>query len=356
MTSIAGTARGLVVADRNALRHHGAALRRALRGRDAAWFIVPPGEASKSMVWLDRIHGALHMHQVGRDGFVLAFGGGVTGDLAGFAAATWHRGITLVMVPTTLLSQVDSSVGGKVGVNREGIKNVVGAFHQPALVVADVDLLRTLPRREFRSALAEVVKYGMIADARLLRRVEREAAELLAGQGKALSGIVAACCRIKARIVAADERDSGVREKLNYGHTLGHALEAAAVGALRHGEAVALGMRGAASLAVEVGWMAPQDRDRQNRLLDRLGLPRMVRGVEAGQVLDKLKWDKKVRDGIPRFVLTPAVGSASLAPPISTAVVRRALAQLVPASTSSPRRMSLVSDTGRRSRRNRSKG
>lgn len=317
------------MADRNAYRHHGAALRRALRSLDVEWVIVPPGESSKSMSQLDRIHGALQKHRLGRDGFVLAFGGGVVGDLAGFAAATWHRGITLIMVPTTLLAQVDSSVGGKVGVNRGGVKNVLGSFHQPALVVADVSLLRTLPRREFRSALAEVVKYGMIADARLLGRLEREVDDFHAGRAELLIRIVADCCRIKARIVAADEREAGLRAYLNYGHTFGHALEAAAEGRLRHGEAVALGMRGAARLAVELGWLKPAACERQDRLLDRLGLPRVARGLRLEAVFDKLKWDKKVRDGEVRFVLTPEVGSASFGPLIREAQLRPVLADLI---------------------------
>lgn len=293
---------------------------------------------------LDRIHAALQAHRVGRDGFVLAFGGGVVGDLAGFAAATWQRGIALVMMPTTLLSQVDSSVGGKVGVNRGGLKNIVGAFHQPTLVVADVALLRTTSKRDFRSGMAEIVKYGMIADSRLFRRLERNAPDLVAGREEPLVGIVAECCRIKARIVAADEFEQGMRTLLNYGHTLGHALEAASEGSLRHGEAVALGMRGAGRLAVKLGLM-PQDAcDRQERLLDGFGLPRSAPRVTLHTALDKLKWDKKIRDGKLRFVLTPGVGSASLSPPIPGALIRRVLADLVQPSA----RLSAAHKPGRR--------
>jgi 3-dehydroquinate synthase len=320
----------LIVSDRRVDSLHGAALRRAL-GRefriDRA--VVPAGEASKSLAVAERLYGAARDANLGRDGAVLAFGGGVVGDLAGFVAATWQRGVDFLLVPTTLLSQVDSAVGGKVAVNVGGIKNSVGAFHQPRLVLADTDLLATLPRRELASGLAEVVKYGMIADAALFTRLEREAGELSAGHPGRLSRVVADCCRIKARIVGEDERESGVRTLLNYGHTIGHAFEAVAGGRLRHGEAVALGMRGAARLAVGVGWLSEGDRERQDTLLDRFRLPARFPGPRVVELLAKIKQDKKVRDRRLRFVLTRGIGSASVAPPIEDAEVRRVLAALL---------------------------
>lgn len=320
----------LVIADRRVDRLHGPALRRAL-GRDfrLAWTTVAPGESSKSLAGAERLYLAARDAALGRDGAVLAFGGGVVGDLAGFVAATWQRGVDLVLVPTTLLSQVDSAVGGKTAVNVGGIKNPVGAFHQPRLVLADTSLLGTLPRRELASGLAEVVKYGMIADAALFARLERRTEDLLAGHPGRLARIVADCCRIKARIVSTDERESGPRRLLNYGHTIGHAFEAAAGGALLHGEAVALGMRGAARLSEELGWLAREDRERQDALLDRVGLPARHSGPTVTELLSKIKQDKKVRDRKPRFVLTRGIGSASVAPPIEDARIRRVLAALI---------------------------
>lgn len=320
----------LVVADRNAWRHHGEALLRGLgRRRGIAVLVIPPGERSKSLAWVRRLYTAGHERRLGRDGCILAFGGGVVGDLAGFAAATWLRGVGLILVPTTLLAQVDSSIGGKVGVNFAGVKNLVGAFHQPQLVVSDTAVLSTLPRRELLSALAEVVKCGMIADPSLLDLLERESAAVLAGDPARLASIVSACVRIKARVVEADEREEGVRAWLNYGHTLGHALEAAAGGRLRHGEAVALGMRGAARLAESLGYLTRSDRARQDRLLDQLGLPARATRLTPEQVLSNLKWDKKVRARTVRFVLTRGIGSARLAAPVDRARVRRALSALL---------------------------
>jgi 3-dehydroquinate synthase len=320
----------LVISDARVFRHHGARLRRSLGSRfRTAYVQVPPGERTKSVESARRLYERCAAHGIGRDGAIVAFGGGVVGDLAGYVAATWLRGVNLVMVPTTLLAQVDSSVGGKVGVNLDGLKNLVGAFHQPRLVLSDTSLLSTLPRRELRSALAEVVKYGMIADLSLFRLLERELDAILAGDPALLSRIVRTSCRIKARIVTEDEREAGLRQILNYGHTLGHAIEAEAAGRLSHGEAVALGMRGAASISHSLGILAPEDRARQDRLLDRIGLPAAAEGLPIEGVLRKLKADKKVRNRQVRFVLTSKVGSARFAQPVDNVRVRRALAALL---------------------------
>jgi len=319
----------LIVADARAWEHHGPPLHRTLRRTfDTAVVTVPPGESSKTLRSAERLFAACRDHRLGRDGAVLAFGGGVVGDLAGFVAATWQRGVDLVMLPTTLLAQVDSSVGGKVAVNVAGIKNLVGTFHQPRLVLADTDWLTTLSPRERRSGLAEVVKYGMIADRHLFERLERAGGGLLAASPEELVAIVAGCVRIKSAIVVRDEKDENRRLLLNYGHTIGHAFEAAARGRLRHGEAVALGMRGAARLAEGIGWLDPASRRRQDHLLDSLGLPNRFLGVGPAELEAKILQDKKVRDRKPRFVLTRSIGSASVAPPIAASRVRRVLADL----------------------------
>ena len=319
----------LIITDSRVWNLHGRAIRKALGSQFHTSIVeVRPGERNKSLRQAGLLYRACQENRLGRDGAIIAVGGGMIGDLAGFVAATWQRGVDLVMMPTSLLAQVDSSVGGKVAVNVGGIKNLVGSYHQPRLVLADSTWLETLPIRERRSGLAEVVKYGMIADRRLFDRLERAGANLLEWSPLLLSSIVAACTRIKARIVVADERESGGRVLLNYGHTIGHAFEGVAAGRLRHGEAVALGMRGAASLAEGEGWLSPGDRLRQDALLDELGLPARFPGVDIGKLLANIKQDKKVRDQLPRFVLTRGIGSASLAPPIDASRVRRVLADL----------------------------
>ncbi|HEX7877911.1 MAG TPA: 3-dehydroquinate synthase [Candidatus Eisenbacteria bacterium] len=319
----------LIVADARAWDRHGPPLLENLRGTfDLSVVTIPPGESSKTLRRAERLFEACRDHRLGRDGAILAFGGGMVGDLAGFVAATWQRGVDLVMMPTTLLAQVDSSVGGKVAVNVGGIKNLVGAFHQPRLVLADTDWLATLSPRERRSGLAEVVKYGMIADRRLFERLERAGAGLMKASAEELANVVVGCVRIKSAIVARDEKDEGRRLLLNYGHTIGHAFEAAAAGGLRHGEAVALGMRGAARLAEGIGWLDSASRRRQDELLDALGLPNRFSGASPRELEAKILQDKKVQDRKPRFVLTRSIGSASVAPPIDASRVRRVLADL----------------------------
>jgi len=319
----------LIIADARVWTRHGRAIRKTLTGPFQSTVVqVAPGEARKTLRQAGILYRACQDHRLGRDGAIVAVGGGMIGDLAGFVAATWQRGVDLIMMPTSLLAQVDSSVGGKVAINVGGVKNLVGAFHQPRLVLADTTWLETLPLRERRSGLAEVVKYAMIADRRLFEQLERAGAGLLKLSDTQLESIVATCTRIKARIVVKDERESGERVLLNYGHTIGHAFEAAAAGRLRHGEAVALGMRGAARLAEWQKWLSRGDRVRQDTLLDELGLPGRFAGAKVGILMANIKQDKKVRDQIPRFVLTRGIGSASLAPPIDATRVRRVLAEL----------------------------
>ncbi len=246
-----------------------------------------------------------------RQTVVVAVGGGVVGDIAGFIAATFARGLRFFQVPTTLLAQVDSSVGGKTGVNLEGAKNMVGSFWQPEGVLIDTDVLRTLPEREFSAGLAEVVKYGVILDADFFTQLETDAEAILARDPVALRAIIQRSCRLKADVVEADELEqSGLRAKLNYGHTYGHALEAATgYSELLHGEAVAIGMVCASRLAEGMGRITAADTERQIALLERFGLPTVLpEGIDPGE-LSALMWrDKKVRDGEVRFVLPSRLG------------------------------------------------
>jgi len=300
-----------------------ASLRRA--GHEVALLTVPPGEESKSLQEAGRLCRALVQARLDRGSALFALGGGVVGDLAGFVAAVLYRGIPFVNLPTTLLAQVDSSVGGKTGVNLPEGKNLVGAFHQPSLVVADVLTLRTLSEREFRSGLAEVVKHAMIADAALFETLEREADRILARDPAILQAIVSANCRIKAGVVEADEREAGPRAMLNFGHTVGHAIEAAlGYGTITHGEAVALGMLVAAALSVRRGLCPAPDAARLHSLLGRLGLLRAslppLESLETYMVSDK-----KARHGVLQFVLTGGVGSVTFAPVCDREELRRAI-------------------------------
>ena len=312
---------------------HGAAARRALRsaGLEAHLISIPRGERAKRPDVLARLWEAFDLLELDRRDAVVALGGGVIGDVAGFAAATWLRGISWVGVPTTLLAQVDSSIGGKTGVDLTAGKNLVGAFHQPALVLSDPLLLRTLPARQLRSGLAEVVKTGMAVDRALFRWTERHAGALRAGDPAALARVVSRTASAKLRVVLRDEREreGSIRTALNYGHTLGHAIEAASgYAGLLHGEAVALGMRAAAELSVRVAGLSEEARQRQNALLDRLGLPRRLPRLAVARLLRPMARDKKRRSGAVRWVLTPQIGHASVPRPVEPRLVRSVLKQL----------------------------
>ena len=321
-----------VVTDTRVGRLYGARLRRSLRAAGftvRAFVAVPPGERSKSLARAAQLYDAFARAGLERGRPVFALGGGVVGDLAGFAAATWLRGVPLVMVPTSLLAQVDSSVGGKVGVDLPAGKNLVGAFHQPALVVIDPDVLATLPARHVRAGLAEAAKVGWVLDRTLALLLERRAAQLRQGNPRALAPVIVRAVRAKARIVARDEKDGGPRQLLNYGHTAGHALEA--LGGFRrwnHGEAVALGMAVAAALAVRKGLLSAQAAERQGRLLSALGFPapeRVLAQVSARKVLAAMQLDKKRQAGSLRFVLTEGIGIASFGHRVERAEVIAAL-------------------------------
>ena len=281
--------------------------------------LVPEGEAAKSWESLGRLLEELLATRIDRDATVVALGGGAVGDLAGAAAALALRGVGFVQAPTTLLAQIDSSVGGKTGVNSAHGKNLIGAFHQPRLVIADTDTLDTLAPRELRAGYAECVKYALIDDAAFFSWLEAKAERLLAGAPAERIRAIAACCAAKARLVAEDEREAGRRALLNLGHTFGHALEAAAGydGALVHGEAVAMGTAMAFDLSVRLGFCAAAERERVLAHFARVGLPRtppaaLAAGWSARGLLERMANDKKARDGRPTFVLARGVGRAFL--------------------------------------------
>jgi 3-dehydroquinate synthase len=290
--------------------------------------IVGAGEAAKSFAGFERVCEAMIAARLERGDLVVALGGGVVGDLAGFAAATLRRGLDYIQVPTTLLAQVDSSVGGKTGINSRHGKNLVGAFHQPILVVADTSALDTLPPRQFRAGYAEIVKYGLLGDAGFFAWLEANARELFAG-GAAREHAIATSCQMKAAIVARDERETGERALLNLGHTFGHALEAAAgfSDRLLHGEAVALGTALAAEFSVRLGVLAPEHAARATRHLSGAGLPVRLAEVAGGaptadRLMELMSQDKKVRHGKLTFILLRDIGAAYMSSAVDPALVR----------------------------------
>jgi 3-dehydroquinate synthase len=285
----------------------------ALVGKRLSSVALPDGERFKTLATLERVFDALVERRLNRDACIVALGGGVVGDLAGFAAACYQRGVDFVQVPTTLLAQVDSAVGGKTGVNHPGGKNLIGAFHQPRAVISDIATLGTLPPRELRAGLAEVVKYGLVDDAEFLGWIESNVAALLALDPDALTQAVRRSCEIKARIVAADEHEHGQRALLNLGHTFGHAIETAAgYGEWLHGEAVAMGMMLAADLSHRLGWLSGADVGRVRALLECIGLPVRAPAIGAARAFELMGMDKKVLDGRIRLVLLTRLGQGTV--------------------------------------------
>ncbi len=331
----AGT-RVLVVTNPVVRDHYGA---RAVASLEAAGFavrtlVLEAGEEQKTPATVAAIHDAALAHRLERGSLVVALGGGVVGDMAGFAAATWLRGIAVVQVPTTLLAMVDAAIGGKTGVNHPGGKNLIGAFHQPRLVLIDPDVLATLPEREFRAGMAEVIKYGVIGDPALFGELEaaalKDPATGLASQaalGPALlQRVLERSAAAKADVVAADEKEGGLRAILNYGHTLGHVVETlSGYGQWLHGEAVAMGMVAAGEIAVSMGLWTRDDQERQRRLIAAAGLPLALPPLDPEAVLACLQGDKKVREGKVRFVLPTGVGSVTLRDDVEAALIREVL-------------------------------
>ena len=306
-----------VITDEHVAAHYLNPLLTALKLTRAQTLVLPAGEAQKNMASVERVLDWMLQQRLGRDASLIALGGGVIGDLTGFCAAIYQRGIEFVQIPTTLLAQVDSSVGGKTGVNHERGKNMIGAFHQPRLVLADLDTLKTLPVRELRAGLAEVIKYGLLGDAQFFLWLEKHLNELLKLDPSKLAEAVEKCCAMKARIVAEDERESlggGPRALLNLGHTFAHAIEThTGYGTWLHGEAVATGLCMAADLSARLGWLPPDDAARVQILIQRAGLPIAAPpGMTPAVFLDLMAHDKKVQAGKLRLVLLKALGQATV--------------------------------------------
>ncbi len=323
-----------VLADATVASLHGATLIDALQagGITASMLELPPGEGTKSWAGLERAVGWLLDEKIERDDLVIAFGGGVIGDLGGFAAAILRRGVRFVQVPTTLLAQVDSSVGGKTGINAPQGKNLIGAFAQPALVLADTDLLDTLPRRDFLAGYGEVVKYGLLGDAAFFEWLERNGPALAAGDRALRIAAIRRSCEMKAAIVARDERERGERALLNLGHTFGHALETATGYGERllHGEAVAIGCVLAFELSQRLGLCAQEVPGRVRAHLAAMGMKADLADIpgdlpDADRLVALMLQDKKVTGGVPRFVLARGIGRAFVADDVDLAAVRAVL-------------------------------
>jgi 3-dehydroquinate synthase len=302
-------------------------LKQSLQGQRVVEVILPDGEQYKTLATASRVFDVMIANRVGRDGIVLALGGGVIGDLAGFVAACYQRGIDLVQIPSTLLAYVDSSVGGKTAVNHPGGKNMIGAFHQPRAVIADTDLLQTLPDRELRAGLAEVIKYGLICDPAFFDWIEANIDALLARAADALGYAIYRSCQIKAQIVGRDEREQGERALLNLGHTFGHAIESA-TGYVdwQHGEAVGTGMLMAAEMSQRLGNLDPSVVARLRALLQRAGLPVDAPRIGAARAFDYMRVDKKVHAGRVRLVLLAGLGRAIVTSDYPEAALRDTLA------------------------------
>ena len=301
--------------------------RSSLPNRAVAVCTLPDGEQHKTLATFATIIDRLIAERFHRDCCIVALGGGVVGDVAGFAAASYQRGVAFVQVPTTLLAQVDSSVGGKTAVNHPYAKNMIGAFYQPKAVIADTDTLKSLPPRELRAGLAEIVKYGLIADSALFAWLEDHVEEVLTLDARALEFAIKKSCEIKAAIVAEDEREVGKRALLNFGHTFGHALES--IGRYErwlHGEAVAIGMQMAANASLALGWLDSEQHGRIAALLSRARLPVVARGVAVDDVLELMQMDKKVAHGSVRLVLLKGMGEATVAAAPEPSLLRQAIA------------------------------
>ncbi|NDC34671.1 MAG: 3-dehydroquinate synthase [Synechococcaceae bacterium WB9_2_112] len=319
--------------------HYGAACLASLQqaGFDAGVLVIEAGEDQKTPATVGLIHDAAFARKLERGSLIVALGGGVVGDMAGFAAATWLRGIAVVQVPTTLLAMVDAAIGGKTGVNHPGGKNLIGAFHQPRLVLIDPMVLATLPVREFRAGMAEVIKYGVINDAPLFAELEAAAARDpeagLASESAVgpalLQRLLERSADAKARVVAADEREGGLRAILNYGHTLGHVVEAlCGYGTYLHGEAVGLGMLAAGGIACAMGLWSAEDVERQRLLVLAAGLPLKMPALDPQAVLACLQGDKKVRDGKLRFVLPTGIGTVVIRDDVDAGTITAVMAGL----------------------------
>lgn len=327
---LGGAARVAVIADQRVADLH---LDRAIAALNPKPAVLrfPAGEVSKSLPRAERLYTELANAQIARRDLIVTLGGGVAGDLGGFVAATWMRGVRFLQMPTTLLAAIDASIGGKTGVNHAAGKNLIGAFHQPVAVLVDVDFLETLPQRDYLAGLAESVKHAVIRDPALLEWHEQNAKEIVARHPEVLEDLIARNCRIKADVVARDEREDNLRMILNHGHTIGHALEHLLSYELRHGECVALGMLVENELARMRGMLADETARRITAIIERLGLPtRLLRAVSAEEVAETCGLDKKVRGGAVNFVLLRGPGAPERVADISDEEIAAALRKVQP--------------------------
>ena len=326
LDEVKAPSRRFVVSSPTVWRFHG---QRFAAASDAEPILVPDGERYKQIPTVSRVWEALIKANADRASTLITFGGGVIGDLAGFAAASYLRGIALVHVPTTLLAQVDSAIGGKVGVNHPLGKNLLGAFYQPHAVIVDPHVLGTLPRREFRAGLYEVIKYGMTSSPTLFERVARERKAIFARVPDVLIAVISESCRIKADVVTADEKESGLRRILNFGHTAGHALESVTkYRRFRHGEAVGYGMLVAADLAVARGVLAESDRQALATIIASLGPLPPIGDIATSDVLEAMMHDKKMVAGRLHYVLPTAIGATTIVDDVSEKELKKALTRV----------------------------
>lgn len=329
----------LIVSNPQIFRHYGTTVADSLQaaGFEVCQCILPAGERYKTLKSVQKLYDCALANRLERSSTMLALGGGVVGDMTGFAAATWLRGIPVVQIPTSLLAMVDASIGGKTGVNHPQGKNLIGAFHQPRLVLIDPDVLKTLPGREFRAAIAEVIKYGVIWDQELFAQLEAcdRLDQLRYLPSDLLQTILNRSCQAKVEVVIQDEKESGLRAILNYGHTIGHAIESlTGYRQFNHGEAVGLGMLAAGDIAVDRGLWDQVSADRQRSLVEKAGLPTRVREpLDPAAVLAALQTDKKVKAGKVRFILPTQIGAVTISDQVPPETVVRSLQGLIPTNT-----------------------
>ncbi|MCU7243492.1 MAG: 3-dehydroquinate synthase [Microcystis aeruginosa WS75] len=290
--------------------------------------LIPAGENYKTLDSIAQVYDSALAHRLERSSTMVALGGGVIGDMTGFAAATWLRGVNFVQVPTTLLAMVDASIGGKTGVNHPQGKNLIGAFYQPKLVLIDPEVLKSLPVREFRAGMAEVIKYGVIWDAELFKQLEDSdnLASFSQIDGQLLQTIITKSCQAKADVVSKDEKEAGLRAILNYGHTIAHGIESlTGYTKINHGEAVAMGMVAAGAIAVKLGMWTEAENQRQTALIAKAGLETQIPPLNPDQMIEMLTADKKVKDGKVRFILPTAIGKVTISDRVTPSMVREVL-------------------------------
>lgn len=334
MTNLKLGKKVLLVSNPTIFKHYG---ERAVASLEAAGFEVasctlPPGERYKTLSSVQKIYDTALLNRIERSSTMVALGGGVIGDMTGFAAATWLRGINVVQVPTSLLAMVDSAIGGKTGVNHPQGKNLIGAFHQPRLVLIDPEVLKTLPMREFRAGMAEVIKYGVIWDAELFAQMEasKRLDQLRYVKAELIESILTRSCQAKADVVGKDEKEAGLRAILNYGHTIGHAVESlTGYKVVNHGEAVAIGMVAAGQIAVELGMWQKEETERQDALIQKAGLPtKLPDGVDIEAIIESLQLDKKVKAGKVRFILPTQIGVVTITDEVRSDTIRKVLQKM----------------------------